>query len=68
MKKYAALSPDKKNGTYLLSSDQMDKYLEMGWSIYEEENKIQTLIASPEDGFLIERPDYPPVITAKVRE
>ena len=46
-------------GIYLSSSDQMDRYLEKGASIYQEEDGVQTLIATPEEGFLVERPVFP---------
>jgi len=44
---------------YLSSSEQMDQYLGRGASIYQEEDGVQTLIATPEDGYLVERPVFP---------
>lgn len=44
-------------GIYLSKTEQLDKYLKNGFSIYrfvDEKNK--QLIASPEKGYLIEKP------------
>ena len=48
---------------YLRRDTQMDKYLSMGASIFHEDEDTQerTLIATPEDGFLVERPVFPEV-------
>ncbi len=59
MKKYFAISKEDKQGTYLSVDKQMDKYLALGWDIYEEDAGVETLIATPEKGFLIERPVFP---------
>lgn len=37
----------------------MDYYLSKGASIYREDGSIETLIATPENGYLIERPTFP---------
>ncbi len=58
MKLYKA----KKEGSqiYLKDSDQMDRYLEKGCDIYEEnEDGSNTLIATPEKGYLVEKPFFP---------
>ena len=47
-------------GCVFLSRDtQMDEFLSKGASIYSVENDAETLIATPEDGFLAERPVFP---------
>ncbi len=44
--------------TFLTKDEQLDKSLELGCSIYEvAEDETETLIATPEDGFLTERPE-----------
>ena len=47
------------NGIYLSRDEQMDYYLNKGASIYKEEDGVETLIATPENGYLIERPTFP---------
>ena len=48
------------DGKIYLSDDmQMEQYLEKGASIYREENEVETLIATPEQGFLVDRPTFP---------
>jgi hypothetical protein len=44
---------------YLSRDSQMEEYLGKGASIYLEENDVETLIATPTEGFLIERPTFP---------
>lgn len=44
---------------YLINSDQMDKYLDKGCDIYIEEDGKDTLIATPKDGYLVEKPIFP---------
>ena len=45
---------------YLARSDQMDKHLSAGAEIYQEdEDGAQTLVATPNDGFLVPRPVFP---------
>lgn len=44
---------------YLSRDEQMEQYLEKGASIYREDGGAETLIATPEQGFLIERPNFP---------
>lgn len=52
---------------FLTSGGQMDKYLELGCSIYEvDEEGEQTLIATPEDGFLVDRPVFPVKETVRI--
>lgn len=44
-------------GVYLSKTEQMDQYLEKGCSIYEAiENGDDVLVATPEDGYLSEKP------------
>ncbi len=50
---------------YLKDSDQMDRYLERGCDIYMEEDGLDTLIATPKDGYLIKRPVFPEKIVIK---
>lgn len=68
MKKYFAISKEDKQGTYLSEDKQMDKYLALGWDIYEEDAGAETLIATPEKGFLIERPVFPVAEILKIGE
>ena len=45
---------------YLSESSQMDKYLELGYSIFKEtDNGGTTLIATPEKGYLVPKPEFP---------
>lgn len=44
---------------YLSRDEQMEQYLEKGASIYREEGEVETLIATPEQGFLVDRPTFP---------
>lgn len=52
--------------TYLSKDTQMEEYLEKGASIYCESNNHQSLIATPEKGFLIERPVFPIVASSSI--
>ena len=45
--------------TYLSEDTQMELYLKRGASIYREENGEETLIATPSQGFLVDRPTFP---------
>lgn len=52
-------------GSIFLSRDeQMEQYLEKGAEIYREENGAETLIATPQNGFLVERPTFPESATS----
>lgn len=54
---YTYLAVKDGSGMFLSKSEQMDKALNNGFSIYQvDENDQKTLIATPQDGFLIERP------------
>jgi hypothetical protein len=44
-------------GCYLFKDEQMDEFLEKGFTLYTEENGKQEMLANPEEGFLIERPN-----------
>lgn len=49
----------------LSKSSQMQKMLDAGFSIYAEtEAGKSTLVATPKDGFLIEKPVFPAPVTA----
>jgi len=61
MKQYMAKLGSGKGsvGVYLSNSNMFDKYLGYGADIYEIEDGKETLIATPKDGFLVERPVFP---------
>lgn len=42
--------------TVLSRDEQFDEYLDKGCSIYSVDGENETLIATPEDGFLTEKP------------
>lgn len=65
MKKYTAIDPKYKQGVFLTSDEQMDKYLNLGCEIHEIEDGIEKTIATPEEGFLVERPEFP-IITNNI--
>ena len=46
---------------YLRRDTQMDEFLAKGASIYYEDDETgeRALVATPEDGFLVERPVFP---------
>jgi len=44
---------------YLARDEQMEQYLDKGASIYRAEDEVETLIATPEQGFLVDRPTFP---------
>lgn len=57
---YLAKSKDGKSAIFLSVDVQMDMYLERNCNIYQrDDNGVEKLIATPEDGFLIERPVFP---------
>lgn len=57
---YLAKSKDGKSAIFLTIDTQMDMYLEKNCDIYQyDDNGKEKLIATPEDGFLIERPVFP---------
>lgn len=54
---YTYLAVKDGSGMFLSKSEQMDKALENGFDIYQvDDNDRRTLIATPQNGFLIERP------------
>lgn len=67
MKEYFAKSRSEPLGIFLTKDQQMEKYLQEGWDIYETENGNEKLIATPEKGFLTERPSFPSSETMKGR-
>lgn len=53
--------------TNLSKSSQMQKVLDAGFSIYAEtEAGKSTLVATPEDGFLVEEPVFPVPMTSHI--
>ena len=59
---YAAQSKDGMTQIYLTRDSQMDKHLENGFNIIAEtDDGKEILIATPEKGFLVERPVFPVV-------
>lgn len=62
---YLARAKDGNSQVYLTKDAQMDVYLERNCNIYFEnnDNETETLIATPEDGFLVERPVFPTTTT-----
>jgi hypothetical protein len=41
---------------YLSETNQSDKYLELGYSIYKVNEPTDILIATPEEGYLTDKP------------
>ena len=64
---YYAIHEDRKGHDtiyYLISSEEMDHYLGKGLKIYacqegKDPGEGDQLIATPEDGYLVERPVFP---------
>lgn len=56
---YAAVYENDKSSAWLTKDSQMEEHLSRGASIYRSDNGEMTLIATPEDGFLVERPTFP---------
>lgn len=58
---YMAKTKDGKSAIYLSQDSQMEKYLGLGCNIFyrEKEDAQEELIATPEDGFLVDRPTFP---------
>ena len=70
MKMYAAVEAarkeegqEPKQGIFLTAEEQMDRYLSLGYDIYEMEGKEKNVIATPEEGFLYGRPSFPNTAT-----
>lgn len=64
MKAYYAEGTGKKGadsiGVFLSTTEQMDRYLKKGYTIYEYENEERKgAIATPEEGYLVEKPILP---------
>lgn len=55
MKRVLALQRD--FGTYLSKNEQMEEFLQKGFSLYLVENGRRVLLASPQKGILIPLPD-----------
>lgn len=57
MKSYLAARDG--NGVFIQEDYQMDSYLEKGYSIFEIDDDLnEKLIATPEDGFIVDRPKF----------
>ena len=58
---YLAKTKDGKDAFFLSRDTQMEKFLNLGFNIYanESDNSEDILIATPEDGFLVDRPTFP---------
>lgn len=58
---YLAKSKDRKDAFFLTKDEQMEKFLELGFDIFESESDEteDVLIATPEKGFLTDRPIFP---------
>ncbi len=68
IKGYFAKKTNEKIQYSISDSDEMDKYLTNGFSIYQLdiENK-ETIIATPDKGYLIEKPIFPQEKTNRTR-
>ena len=63
-KKVIATAPDNRFSVYLSMTNQMDRYLEDGYTLwYEKQDGSRELLASPSEGFVQDRPE----IEAKIR-
>ena len=56
---YAAVYEKENSSAWLTKDSQMEEHLSRGAKIYQSDNGEMTLIATPEDGFLVERPTFP---------
>ena len=56
---YIAVYEKARTSTSLTRDSQMEEHLARGANIYKREGDDMTLIATPEDGFLIARPVFP---------
>ncbi len=63
---YAARAVD--GQIFLRDTEQMDKYLANGCFIFDIDVTTgkETLIATPKDGYLVEKPIFPEVQTMKI--
>ena len=63
---YIAVYEASKTAAYLSRDSQMEEYLQRGANIYRENGVNRELIATPEVGFLVERPTFPVAVTMQV--
>ena len=58
---YLAKTKDGKDAFFLSKDTQMEKFMSMGFNIYasESDDTEDILIATPEEGFLVDRPTFP---------
>lgn len=63
---YMAVYEEARTSTSLTKDSQMDEHLSKGANIYKVEGEEATLIATPQDGFLVERPVFPIKQTASL--
>lgn len=61
---YIAVYENANVSVSLTKDTQMEEHLQRGAKIYAAEGEESTLIATPDDGFLIERPVFPVKRTA----
>lgn len=54
-------------GQYLSKDEQMEEFLSKGFTLYLEENGKYEVLATPEEGFLKERPLLTKSITFKLK-
>lgn len=64
---YIAVYEDAKTSVSLTRDSQMDEHLTRGANIYAvDDTEEATLIATPKDGFLVERPVFPVTTTIRI--
>lgn len=63
---YAAVYEEGNSSVWLTRDSQMEEHLSRGAKIYQNDGDEMTLIATPADGFLVERPVFPVAETMRV--
>lgn len=63
---YIAVYEEAKVSVSLTKDTQMDEHLLRGANIYAIKEEESTLIATPKDGFLTERPVFPVATTIRI--
>ena len=63
---YIAVYEEAKSSISLIRDSQMEEHLARGANIYRREGGDMELIATPADGFLVERPVFPEAETMRV--
>lgn len=61
---YLAIYEKQRSSASLSRDEQMEEHLSRGANIYQVDGDDMTLIATPEQGFLIKRPTFPVPTTA----